>query len=199
MMTRRVRKSPAFAAALVLGLGAAGPAHGAPAKAQTAVFAGGCFWCTESDFEHVPGVLSAVSGYTGGTKANPNYESHEGYSEAVKVTFDPSKVSYRALVDRFWRTVDVTDLKGQFCDRGPSYAPAVFVASPEQRKEAEASLKAASAALKKPIAVPIRDLGPFYVAEGYHQDFYKKNVLRYRIYRQECGRDRRLKEVWGGR
>jgi methionine-S-sulfoxide reductase len=115
----------------------------------------------------------------------------------VKVTFDPARVSYRSLVDRYWRSIDPTDLGGQFCDRGPSYAPAVFVASAEQRREAEASLKAASAALRKPIAVPVRDAGPFWPAEAYHQDFAARNALRYSIYRQGCGRDARLRTLWG--
>lgn len=175
------------------------PKTGAP-RTETAVFAGGCFWCTESDFEHTTGVISAVSGYTGGPEANPTYEqvSSEttGHMEAVRVTFDPAKISYRALVDHFWRTIDPTDQGGQFCDRGPSYRPAVFVATPRQRSDAEASKAAAQTALGKPINTPIRNLGAFWPAEGYHQDFYKSNALRYKLYRAGCGRDRRLKALW---
>ncbi|HYF23603.1 MAG TPA: peptide-methionine (S)-S-oxide reductase MsrA [Caulobacteraceae bacterium] len=170
----------------------------------TAVFAGGCFWCTEADFEKVPGVVSAVSGYTGGPERSPTYKQvaggRTGHVEAVKVTYDPTRVSYRALVDHFWGTVDPTDAGGQFCDRGPSYATAVFVSTPAQRQAAEASRTAAAARLKQgKMVTPIRDAGPFWKAEAEHQDYYRKNPLRYRTYRQGCGRDARLKAVWGSR
>lgn len=170
----------------------------APSRA-TAVFAGGCFWCTERDFEQVPGVIEAVSGYTGGARANPTYENHAGHVEAVRVTYDPRRVSYRQLVDRFWRTIDPTDLDGQFCDQGPSYAPVVFVAGPAERAQAEASRTAAQTALGRRIAVPIRPASRFWLAEGYHQDYATRNALRYRVYRAGCGRDARLRALWGGR
>lgn len=169
---------------------------------QSAVFAGGCFWCTEADFEKVPGVVSAVSGYTGGSTANPTYEEvgrgGTGHLEAVRVTFDPAKVSYRTLVDRFWRTVDVTDDGGQFCDRGESYRTAVF-ATPAQAADAAASKAAAEKALGRPFVTPIRGAGRFWPAEAYHQDYYKTNPLRYRTYRAGCRRDARLKALWGDR
>lgn len=178
----------------------AAPVRAAP-RLQTAIFAGGCFWCTESDMEHIPGVVSAVSGYTGGTARNPTYEQvggeTTGHVEAVRVTFDSSKISYRQLVDRFWRTIDVTDDGGQFCDRGPNYRTAVF-ATPAQRPVAEASRAAAARALRTGrLITPVRPATAFWPAEDYHQDFYKKNPLRYRVYRQGCGRDARLKAVWG--
>lgn len=173
-----------------------------PASRATAVFAGGCFWCTEADFEKVPGVISAESGYTGGAQANPTYEQvgsgRTGHIEAVRVTYDPRRISYRQLVDRFWPTIDPTDAGGQFCDRGPVYATAVFV-TPAQRPVAEASRAAAAARLKRGrMLTPIRPATRFWPAEAYHQDFYKKNPLRYRVYRQGCGRDAKLRQVWGG-
>ena len=178
------------------------PAAAQP-RLETAVFAGGCFWCTESDFEKMPGVRSAVSGYAGGREANPTYEqvssARTGHLEAVQVTYDPAKVSYQALVDRFWPTIDPTDNGGQFCDRGPSYRTGVFVSSPAQRQAAEASRARAQKRLGKPIVTPVRDLTAFWPAEGYHQDFAKKNPLRYHTYRLGCGRDARLKGLWKAR
>jgi peptide-methionine (S)-S-oxide reductase len=165
-------------------------------QVETAVFAGGCFWCAEHDLEAIPGVIDVVSGYTGGTLANPTYENHEGHVEAVRVEFDPGVISYRNLTDRFWRLVDPTDAGGQFCDRGPAYATAVFV-TPQQREMAEASKAQAQAALGKPIVTPIREAALFTDAEDYHQDYSKKNPVRYSYYRNGCGRDQRLRQVWG--
>jgi len=178
------------------------PAAAQP-RLETAVFAGGCFWCTESDFEKIPGVRSAVSGYAGGREANPTYEQvsseRTGHVEAVKVTYDPAKISYQALVDRFWPTIDPTDNGGQFCDRGPSYRTGVFVSTAAQRQIAEASRARAQKRLGKPIVTPVRDLTGFWPAEGYHQDFAKKNPLRYHTYRLGCGRDAKLKALWKAR
>ena len=179
---------------------AAAPKGGARAAA---VFAGGCFWCTEADFEKMPGVRSAVSGYAGGREANPTYEQvsreQTGHLEAVRVTYDPAKISYQALVDRFWPTIDPTDNGGQFCDRGSSYRTAVFVGTPAQRKVAEASRARAQKRLGKPIVTQVRDATRFWPAEGYHQDFAKKNPLRYHTYRRGCGRDARLRGLWKAR
>lgn len=179
------------------------PSAQAQPRTETAIFAGGCFWCTEADFEKTPGVLSAVSGYTGGVEANPTYEAvtakRTGHLEAVRITYDPARVSYAALVSRYWRTVDPTDSGGQFCDRGPSYRTAVFVASPVQRAAAEASRVQAARVLRKPIVTPIRDAGRFWPAEAYHQDYAKKNPFRYNIYRKGCGRDSRLRALWASR
>ena len=174
-------------------------AQTAPPARATAVFAGGCFWCTESDFDHVAGVVSTTSGYTGGTRANPTYQNHGGHVEAVQVVYDPRRVSYRQLVDRFWRTVDPTDAGGQFCDRGPSYATSVFASTPTERAQAEQSKTAAQRALGRPIVTPIRAAGRFWTAEAYHQDYATRNALRYRVYRSGCGRDARLRSLWGGR
>ena len=172
-------------------------------EGETAVFAGGCFWCVEKDFDQIPGVLATVSGYTGGTVPNPTYDqvSKEttGHYEAVRVTYDPSVVSYETLVERFWRTVDPTDAGGQFCDRGESYRTAIFVSGDAQRETAEASKAAleASGVLDEPIVTPVLNLDVFWPAETYHQDYYKKNPVRYRFYRTACGRDGDLKALWG--
>jgi peptide-methionine (S)-S-oxide reductase len=188
-----------IASLFILVAAAFAPARAEPATAE-AVFAGGCFWCVEHDFEKVPGVIEAVSGYTGGTTANPTYKqvSSEttGHFEAVKVVYDPAKVSYRQLVDLFWRLVDPTDAGGQFCDRGSSYRTAIF-ATPAQRPLAEGSKVQAQAALKGAIVTPVLALGPFWPAEEYHQDYAKKNPIQYRFYRSGCGRDARVREVWG--
>ncbi|MCL4148532.1 UNVERIFIED_CONTAM: hypothetical protein GTU68_063833 [Idotea baltica] len=169
---------------------------------KTAIFAGGCFWCVESDFDKVPGVISTTSGYTGGTIPRPSYKDvtykDTGHYEAVAVVYDPEKVSYDALLTAFWHSVDPTDAGGQFCDRGESYRTAIFV-SPEQRAAAEASKTATDAGEwpKKPIVTPILDAAEFYPAESYHQDYYTKNPIRYSYYRNGCGRDKKVKEVWG--
>jgi peptide-methionine (S)-S-oxide reductase len=176
-------------------------AEASSGRTETAIFAGGCFWCTESDFEKVPGVTAAISGYTGGTTANPTYEQVSaggtGHYEAVQVTYDPARVSYQQLARYFFRTVDPTDAGGQFCDRGESYRTAIFAANPAQRVAAEAALAGAAKELSKPLATPILPAAAFYPAEGYHQDYYKTNKLKYNFYRNRCGRDARLAEVWG--
>lgn len=170
---------------------------------ETAIFAGGCFWCVESDFDKIPGVISTTSGYTGGKVERPSYKqvtyTETGHFEAVKVVYDPSVVSYDALLTAFWHSVDPTDPGGQFCDRGSSYRTAVFVADEAQRAAAEASKEAVGKHLSKPIVTPILDAAPFYTAETYHQDYYKKKPLRYRYYRSGCGRDKTVKRVWGER
>ena len=170
-------------------------------KVETAVFAGGCFWCTEADFEKVPGVISAVSGYTGGTTDNPTYEQVSaggtGHYEAVEVRFDPARVSYPVLAQYFFRTVDPTDATGQFCDKGESYRTAILVAGDPQKDAAGAAKKAAGAVLKQAVVTPILPAALFWPAENYHQDYYKLNSVKYRYYRSRCGRDARLKELWG--
>lgn len=173
----------------------------APAVGQTraeAVFAGGCFWCVESDFEHLDGVIEAESGYTGGTLVNPTYRNHEGHTEAVRVVYDPSRVTYPELLRHFWRHHDALDGGGQFCDRGPSYRPVIFVTA-EQRAQAEASRAETQRLLGRTVATPIEPLGRFWRAEEYHQDYYEKNPVQYRFYRFRCGRDQRVAEVWRGR
>jgi peptide-methionine (S)-S-oxide reductase len=176
----------------------------APAQAEdieTAIVAGGCFWCVESDFDKVPGVLETVSGYTGGDTENPTYHQVSsggtGHYEAVRITYDADVVDYRTLIDTFWRTIDPTDAGGQFCDRGTSYRTAVFATTPEQAEAAEASRAAAEQALGREIVTPVLDAGAFWPAEDYHQNYYKKNPLRYTFYRRSCGRDARLRQLWG--
>jgi peptide methionine sulfoxide reductase msrA/msrB len=180
------------------------PMNNRPLKTQAAVFAGGCFWCTESDFEKVDGVVEVVSGYTGGGVANPTYQQVSagatGHVEAVKVVYDPAKLTYEQLLRVFWRHVDPTDAGGQFVDRGPQYRSVIFYSSDRERILAEASKQslAASGRFDKPIATEILPLGEFYLAEDYHQDYYKKNPLRYRYYRYASGRDQFLESVWAG-
>jgi peptide methionine sulfoxide reductase msrA/msrB len=180
------------------------PMNAKPQKTQTAVFAGGCFWCTESDFEKVDGVIEVISGYTGGRAANPTYEQVSaggtGHVEAVKVVYDPDRLTYAQLLEVFWRHVDPTDGGGQFVDRGSQYRSVIFYSTGEERDLAEASKQrlAASGRFGKPIATEILPLGEFYSAEEYHQDYYKKNPLRYRYYRHGSGRDQFLEKVWAG-
>jgi peptide-methionine (S)-S-oxide reductase len=193
--------------AVVLGTGAA------QAATEKAILAGGCFWCVESDFESVPGVKSVVSGYTGGTTKNPTYKQvghgGTGHYEAVEITFDTDKVSYAKILELFFRSVDPTDPGGQFCDRGDSYRTAVFPLTAGQMEVAEAEKAKAEAALRRKIVTPIVMAGPFYKAEAYHQDYYKgRNIVltrrgpklqsdAYAFYRKACGRDARVKQLWG--
>ncbi len=183
--------------AIAAALAAALIATQAQAATKTAVFAGGCFWSVEKFFEATPGVTAAVSGYSGGTTANPTYENHSGHLEAVKVTYDPAKITYAQLVDRFYHNIDPTDPRGQICDTGPSYRTAVFTANAEERAIAEAAKAKYAKELGATITVTTRNAAPFWNAEGYHQDFAKKNPAHYERYRVGCGRDRVLKVVWG--
>jgi peptide methionine sulfoxide reductase msrA/msrB len=170
---------------------------------ETATFAGGCFWCVESDFEKVKGVVAVISGYTGGDTRHPTYEAVSsggtGHLEAVQVLYDPEKISYNELLDIFWRHVDPTDPGGQFADRGPQYRTAIFYHSEAQRQAAEASKKhlEASGKFDRPIATELIKFSEFYEAEAYHQDYYKKNSIRYKMYRMGSGRDRFLEATWG--
>ncbi len=169
------------------------------AESQEAIFAGGCFWCLEHDLEKLNGVISADSGYSGGEMINPSYEDHTGHQEVVKVSFDSNIISYRDLLDNYWINIDPFDNKGQFCDRGNSYKPIIFISNEEQGREARDSQEKISLALKIPLdqlKVYIRDAKTFWIAEKYHQDFALKNPLKYNFYRTSCGRDNRLKKVW---
>ena len=186
-------------------------AQGAPAQARTekAIVAGGCFWCVESDVDSMSGVISAVSGYTGGNKANPTYEDHEGHYEAVEIVFDPDRISYAELMARFLRSIDVTDSGGQFCDRGSAYRTAIFALNAEQKATAQAAVAEAGASLGRDIVTPVLSAGTFWKAEDYHQDYYrgtnivltragpKKQSSAYKFYRKACGRDARVKQIWG--
>lgn len=167
----------------------------------TAIFAGGCFWCVESDFDHVPGVLETVSGYSGGETTKPNYKNHHSgrHREVVRITYDTATVNYAELVDVFWRSIDPTDDGGQFCDRGHSYTTAIYTTDDAQLSIAMASLEKLNeeASLKDPIVTAIEPASEFWPAEGYHQDYYLKNPIRYKYYRAACGRDKRVEKVWG--
>ena len=170
-------------------------------EGATATFAAGCFWCVEADFDKLPGVISTISGYTGGQVKNPTYEqvSHggTGHTEAVEITYDPAKVTYDQLLEHFWKNVDPLNAHRQFCDVGDQYRPAIFVHDEAQRRAAEASKAFVQQRFREPVVVQILPVSAFYRAEGYHQDYYKKNPVQYRYYRWSCGRDARLKELWG--
>jgi peptide-methionine (S)-S-oxide reductase len=179
------------------------PQKASSSNQQTAVFAGGCFWCIEADFEKLAGVSKVVSGYTGGAAETANYKtvshSETGHFEAVRVHYDPDTVAYSELVEYFWRHIDPTNDRGQFCDSGSSYLSAIFYATDAEKSIVEKSL--ASLRDNKPFADPIVTFvgpsKPFYLAETYHQDYYKKNPIRYRYYRNGCGRDKRINQLWG--
>ena len=185
--------------AVLVIVGVADAAFGAT-KTETATFAGGCFWCMEKPFEALPGVLSVVSGYTGGRTTAPTYQTYAagGHLEAVQISFDPSVVQYQQLLEVFWRQIDPTDPDGQFADRGPAYASAIFYHSDTQRQQAEASRQALSETgrFAKPLVTPVLAAADFYPAEDYHQDYYKVNPLRYRFYRAGSGRDQFLEKTW---
>ena len=183
---------------------AAGPTVGQaidPAVADTAVFAGGCFWCMEKPFEELEGVASVVSGFSGGTTPNPTYDEvaskRTDHYEAVEVIYDPTVVPYGTLLQVFWHNVDPLDDGGQFCDRGSPYRPGVFVRTAAERAAAETTKAALADRFGQPIKVPVLDASPFYAAEAYHQDFYRTNPVRYNSYRVGCRRDARLEQLWG--
>ncbi len=192
---KTVRNIGLTAVSLLLVAGALG------AKPAKAVFAGGCFWCMEKPFESLPGVSGAVSGYSGGTRPNPTYEEvgsgGTGHAESVEVIYDPARVSYEKLLDVFWHNIDPLSANGQFCDRGEQYRSIIFYGNENERRLAEESKKRVEERLKAKIATQIVPAGPFYRAEEYHQDYNRKNPLRYSFYRKNCGRDARLAEVWG--
>ena len=210
------RRKPRWAARLAAALGlvlavsagmlkAQAPATASAPAAQLAkaTFAGGCFWCVEADFDKVPGVLSTTSGYTGGTLANPTYQQVSakgtGHAEAVEIVFDPARVSYERLLDIYWRSIDPTTRDRQFCDGGSPYRTAIFAHDAAQLAAARRSLQALekSKPFREPIVTSIEPAGPFYPAEEYHQNYYQKNPLRYSYYRNGCGRDARLEQLWG--
>ncbi len=192
-MTRRLIASLAAAAVF------AGSAAPAAAALKTAVFAGGCFWSAEHDIEHTPGVTAVVVGYAGGTARNPNYENHEGFLEAIKVTYDSDKISYPQLVNAFFHHIDPTDPRGQICDFGPSYRTAVFAADPSETQAAQAVKAQVAKTLGKSVATMILPAATFWMGEDYHQDYARKNPMAYMAYRTGCGRDAALRRVWGGR
>ena len=195
-----------FAAASLSFIATAGAQGLDPAsvsETREAIFAGGCFWCVESDFDKFDGVVETISGYAGGNTQNPTYKDvtygDTGHYEAVKIVYDPSRVSYEELVSHFFRTIDPTDDTGQFCDKGDSYRTAVFTSSLEQLSVARAEIRAIDQSGVLPVAVVTKVVedAAFYPAEDYHQDYYQKNPLRYKFYREACGRDKRVEELWG--
>ncbi len=173
----------------------------APAGLAKATFAGGCFWCMQRPFDETPGVVSTTVGYTGGTKSDPTYEEVSsgttGHAESIEVLYDPSKVSYQKLLDIFWHNVDPLTPNGQFCDHGTQYRTAIFFHDEAQKRLAEESRKDIEARLERPVVTQVAAAGPFYRAEEYHQSYYRKNPIRYHLYRSGCGRDERLREIWG--
>lgn len=173
----------------------AGPAAAAPLR--TAVFAGGCFWSMEHDMEPVPGVKNVVSGYAGGRTANPTYRNHADHLESIRVTYDPGVISYPQLAARYLRMTDPTDPDGAFCDQGHSYSPAIFVANEAEREAAVAAIRAAQPRVKGKIVTKVLPTSKFTVAEGYHQDYAKKNPVHYKLYRTGCGKDRKIRAIWG--
>ena len=170
------------------------------AESEEAIFAGGCFWCLEHDLEKLDGVVSAESGYSGGDLINPTYQDHSGHQEVVKVIFDSDIISYKDLLKQYWVNIDPFDDNGQFCDRGDSYKPVIFTSNQEQKRDAKESQETISVGLNIPLEqlkVDIVESKVFWLAENYHQDFAVKNPLKYNFYRTSCGRDNRLKKVWG--
>lgn len=186
-------------AALFLAFASLQSASAQTEKTEVAIFAGGCFWCVESDFDRIDGVLETTSGYIGGEGKDPTYETHatRGFREAVAIRFDPARVAYADLLDAFFHSVDPTDAGGQFCDRGHSYTTAIYTVEPDQKKAAVEAKTKAEAELGKPVVTPIETATEFYPAEGYHQDYYRKNPIRYKFYRFSCGRDNELEQLWG--
>jgi peptide-methionine (S)-S-oxide reductase len=164
---------------------------------KTAIFAGGCFWCVEDAFDQVNGVTETISGYAGGTKPNPNYGSHEGYVEAVKVTYDPGKVTYAKLLDHYWRNIDPFDPDGQFCDKGSAYRTVIFVGNDAEKELAETTKEDIAKRYKQEVATEIRPVTTFTAAEDYHQDYHNTNPVSYKYYKWGCGRAQRLAEIWG--
>jgi peptide-methionine (S)-S-oxide reductase len=198
------RGSLVLAGLLMAAVPGSGHAAQAPAPAghlAKATFAGGCFWCMVHPFDQLPGVVSVTSGYTGGHKKNPSYEEVSsgttGHAESVQVVYDPAKVSYEKLLDTYWHNIDPLAKDRQFCDVGTQYRSAIFYHDEAQKRLAEASKAEVQKRFKQPIATQIVPASQFYPAEDYHQDFYKKNPVRYKFYRAGCGRDRRLEELWG--
>ena len=201
MSVQAMMKSGMLAAALLAASLAPGAGHSQETK--SAIFAGGCFWCVESDFDKIDGVTETVSGYIGGTLENPGYREVSaggtGHYEAVKITYDPAKVTYDALLTAFWHSVDPTDAGGQFCDRGESYLTAIFATDEAQLRTADVAKSEIARDLGADIATAVLKAPTFYPAEDYHQNYYEKNPIRYKYYRYSCGRNARVKELWGDR
>jgi peptide-methionine (S)-S-oxide reductase len=182
---------------LAASLLAGGMREAGAADSKTAIFAGGCFWCMEAAFDEVDGVTETISGYAGGTKPNPTYGDHEGYQEAVKVTYDPAKVSYAKLLDHYWHNIDPFDAAGQFCDKGNAYRSAIFVGDDAEKQLAEKTKEEIAARFKQKVETEIKPVTTFTAAEDYHQDYHNQNPVSYKYYKWGCGRAQRLADIWG--
>jgi len=197
MMARWIGATVAAALLAAFAIGGGGRDGAAAVETKTAIFAGGCFWCVEDAFDAVPGVTETVSGYAGGTKPNPNYGDHEGYQEAVKVTYDPAKVTYAKLLDQFWHNIDPFDANGQFCDQGNAYRSVIFVGDDEEKRLAESTEQEIADRFKQKVATEIKPVTTFTAAEDYHQNYHNTNPVSYKFYKWNCGRAQRLEQIWG--
>jgi peptide-methionine (S)-S-oxide reductase len=183
---------------LVLAAWAFSPRLGEAApETKTAIFAGGCFWCMEAAFDEVDGVTETISGYAGGATPNPTYGQHEGYQEAVRVTYDPAKVTYAKLLDQYWHNIDPFDAEGQFCDQGDAYRAVIFTGDGQEKQLADSTKQEIAERFKQPVVTEIKPSTTFTPAEWYHQDFHIKNAVKYDYYKTACGRPKRLEEIWG--
>ena len=184
----------AFLAAVVIACGAV---ESRAAATESAIFAGGCFWCMEAAFDEVDGVTETISGYAGGTKPNPTYGDHEGYKEAAELTFDPARVTYAKLLDHYWRNIDPFDPDGQFCDKGSAYQSVIFVSNDAEKELAKKTKEEIATRFKQKVATEIEPVTTFTAAEAYHQDYHNQNPVSYKYYKWGCGRAQRLAQIWG--
>jgi peptide-methionine (S)-S-oxide reductase len=196
-MTARWVCASLTAAFLAVFIVAGGAYDSRAAETKTAIFAGGCFWCMEAAFDEVSGVTETISGYAGGTAPHPTYGNHEGYVEAVKVSYDPSKVTYAKLLDHYWHNIDPFDARGQFCDQGPAYHTVIFVSDDAEKKLAETAKQQIAQRFNKTVATQIRPVTTFTAAEAYHQNYHNTNPVSYKFYKWNCGRAQRLAQIWG--
>jgi peptide-methionine (S)-S-oxide reductase len=197
MMVRWIGAIAAGALLVALAMSGGGQGRAAVEETKTAIFAGGCFWCMEATFDEVPGVTDTISGYAGGTIPNPNYGQHEGYQEAVKVTYDPATVTYAKLLYQYWQNIDPFDAQGQFCDKGNAYRSAIFVGDDEEKRLAETTSQEIADRFKQKVATEIKPVTTFTAAEDYHQNYHTTNSVSYKFYKWNCGRAQRLEEIWG--
>jgi peptide-methionine (S)-S-oxide reductase len=197
IMGRWIGALIAVAGLLALAMSGSLENDAAAEETKTAIFAGGCFWCMEAAFDEIEGVTDTISGYAGGTKPNPTYGDHEGYQEAVKVAYDPAKVTYAKLLDVYWRNIDPFDAHGQFCDQGNAYRSVIFVGNDEEKRLAETTAQEISDRFKQKVVTEIKPVTTFTAAEDYHQGYHTKNPVSYKFYKWNCGRAQRLAEIWG--
>jgi len=197
MMARWIGATAAVGVLVAIAMGGDRGEGAVAAETRTAIFAGGCFWCMEAAFDEVDGVTDTTSGYAGGTKPNPTYGDHDGYQEAVKVTYDSAKVTYAKLLDQYWHNIDPFDANGQFCDQGNGYRSVIFVGDDEEKRLAESTEQEIADRFKQKVATEIRPVTTFAAAEDYHQNYHKVNPVSYKFYKWNCGRAQRLEQIWG--